>query len=133
MGIGSEIIVRHNPKARRYEAEVDGRLAVAEYTRAGERIVFTHTFVPPELRRRGIAGQLVRNALEDVRLQRRRVVPACRYVAAFIRRNPEFQGLVDAPARQRAARGASARRARSGRFRRSRRRSSRTCRGSGRG
>ncbi len=90
------IIVRHNPKASRYEAEVGGRLIVAEYTLEGDVLVFHHTFVPPELRRRGIAQQLVRNALEDVRLQRRRVVPQCPYVAAFIRRNPEFQSLVEA-------------------------------------
>ena len=97
MGIEPEIIVRHNSKASRYEAEVEGRIAVTEYTRAGDRLVFTHTFVPPGLRRRGIAEQLVRNALEDARLQRLRVVPQCSYVAAFIRRNPEFQSLVDEP------------------------------------
>ncbi len=91
----AEIIVRHNPAASRYEAEVGGKLAATEYTRTGDRVVFTHTFVPPELRRRGIAEQLVRTALEDVRLQRLRVVPECSYVAAFIKRNPEFASLVD--------------------------------------
>ena len=91
------IIVRHNPAASRYEAEVEGRRVTTEYTRQGDVLVFHHTFVPPGLRGRGIAQQLVRNALEDVRLQRLRIVPQCTYVAAFIRRNPEFQSLV-APA-----------------------------------
>ena len=86
--------VRHNGAANRYETEVDGYLAVAEYRLEGNRMVFSHTLVPPELRRRGIAEQLVRTALEDARLQDRRVVPQCSYVAAFIRRNPEFQRLV---------------------------------------
>ncbi len=88
------IIVRHNPAASRYEAEVEGRLVVTEYTRQGDVLVFHHTFVPPDLRGRGVAQQLVRNALEDVRLQRQRIVPQCTYVAAFIDRNPEFQSLV---------------------------------------
>ncbi len=90
------IIVRHNPAASRYEAEVEGRLILADYIRTGDRLVFTHTVVPAELGGRGIAAHLVRAALEDARLQRLRVVPQCSYVAAFIRRNPEFQSLVDA-------------------------------------
>ncbi len=89
------IIVRHNSEAHRYEAEVEGKLAVADYELEGERMVFTHTFVPPELRGRGVAEQLVRTALEEARRAGRRVVPQCSYVAVFVRRNPEFHGLVD--------------------------------------
>jgi len=91
------VIVRHNPSASRYEADVESRQIVAEYTRTGDVLTFTHTFVPPELRGRGFARHLVRCALEDVRLQQQRIVPECPYVAAFIRRNPEFQPLVAAP------------------------------------
>ena len=87
--------VRHNAAARRFEAEVDGRLAVAYYELDGERVVLTHTFVPPELRGRGLAEKLVRAALDWARAERRRVEPACSYVAAFIRRHPEFGPLVD--------------------------------------
>ena len=60
----------------------------------GGLVIFTHTFVPPELRGRGIAEGLVRAALKDVRLQGRRVVSQCSYVAAFIGRHPEFKPLV---------------------------------------
>ena len=88
------ITVRHNTTACRYETEVAGHLAVAEYLMEGGLMIFTHTFVPPELRGRGIAEGLVRAALEDVRLQGRRVVSQCSYVAAFIGRHPEFKPLV---------------------------------------
>ena len=91
--MSNAIAVRHNPSARRYEAEVEGHLAVAEYALEGDRQVFTHTFVPPELRGRGVAEQLVRTALEEARAAGRKVVPQCSYVAVFIRRNPEFQSL----------------------------------------
>jgi predicted GNAT family acetyltransferase len=90
----ANILVRHNAAAGRYEAEIDGYLAVAEYLLEGDRVVFTHTFVPPELRGRGVAEKLVRTALEEARQKGRRVVPQCSYVALFIRRNPEFQALV---------------------------------------
>jgi len=88
------IRVRHNRAARRYEAEIEGRLAVAEYELAGDRIVFTHTFVPPEMRGRGIAGQLVRTALEEARRTGRTIEPRCPYVARFIGRHPEYRLLV---------------------------------------
>jgi predicted GNAT family acetyltransferase len=89
------ITVRHNAAASRYEAEVAGHLAVVESVVEGGRVVFTHTLVPPELRGRGIAEKLVRAALEDARLQGRRVVPQCSYVARFLQRTPEFQSLAD--------------------------------------
>ncbi len=90
----SSVVVQHNVAARRFEAEVDGHLAVAEYALDGDRIVFTHTFVPPELRGRGLAEKLVRPALEWARAEQRRVVPACSYVATFIERHEEFQALL---------------------------------------
>lgn len=88
------ITVQHNSAENRYEAVVDGRYAVCEYEQEGGRVVFTHTFVPPELRGRGIAEKLVRTALEEAREKQWRVVPACSYVAAYIERHPEYQGLV---------------------------------------
>lgn len=88
------IAVLHNRESQRFEAEVSGELCVADYTIRGEQIVFTHTFVPPALRGRGIAEKLVRVALEHARAERLRVVPACSYVAAFIARHPEFRPLL---------------------------------------
>jgi predicted GNAT family acetyltransferase len=86
--------VRHNASARRYEATVDGHLSVCEYEDAPGRRTFTHTGVPPELRGRGIAEQLVRAALADARAGHVKVVPACSYVARFIERHSEFQDLL---------------------------------------
>lgn len=90
----SPVVVRHNPAEHRFEAQVDGHLAVAEYERDGPRLIITHTFVPPELRGRGIAEKLVRPALEYARIERLTVVPACSYVAVFIQRHPEYQALL---------------------------------------
>ena len=86
--------VRHNAAAHRYEATVDGYLSVCEYEEAEGRWIFTHTLVPPELRGRDIAEQLVRAALADARAAGRKVVPACSYVARFIERHREYQDLL---------------------------------------
>ena len=93
--MSTPVTVVHNPAASRYEATVDGHLAVAEYTLDGARQTFTHTFVPGELRGRGIAEQLVRTALADARAAGRRIVPQCSYVARYVERHPEFQALVE--------------------------------------
>jgi uncharacterized protein len=37
---------------------------------------------------------LVRTALEHARDQKRKIVPACSYVAVFVERYPEFKALV---------------------------------------
>src|SRR3954468_22213217 len=89
MSANEKIEVRHNEAERRFEATVDGHLSVADYELDGDRMIFTHTFVPPELRGRGIAEKLVRAGLEHARTQGRKVVPACSYVGVFIERNKE--------------------------------------------
>lgn len=85
--------VRHNPAAHRYEVEIDGHLAVAEYELEGDRQIMTHTLVPEQLRGRGLAEVLVRTALQDARAAGRRVVPACSYVDKFMQRHAEFAAL----------------------------------------
>lgn len=87
--------VRHNAAAQRYEVEVDGRMSVAEYDFVDRRQVFTHTFVPEELRGRGLAEALVKTALDDALGAGRKVVPACSYVAKYIQRHPEYQTLLE--------------------------------------
>lgn len=89
-----DVTVQHQPAASRFEAVVGEHTAVAEYVVYGGRIVFTHTFVPNELRGRGLAEKLVRAGLAWARAEGRKVVPQCSYVATFIERHPEFKDLL---------------------------------------
>ena len=88
--------VRNNEAESRFETIVEGNTAFAAYRRDGDRIIFTHTEVSEAMGGRGVASQLVRGALDQVRRQKLTVVPQCAYVAAFIRRNPEYADLVQA-------------------------------------
>ena len=90
----SSINVRHNEEEHRFEVELEGQLSVAEYELQDERMVFTHTYTPPAQRGRGIAEKLVCAALDYARAERRKIVPACSYVAVFVERHPEFKTLV---------------------------------------
>jgi uncharacterized protein len=86
--------VRHNPALHRYEMALTGGLAVAEYALEPGRMIIAHTFVPPPFRGQGIADKIVRYALDDARARQLQVVPACSFVAAFIRRHPEYRELL---------------------------------------
>ena len=82
--------VTHNAAAHRYELPTEHGLAIAVYHQQGDSLVFTHTEVPPADEGKGLASTLVREALDDTRRRGFKIVPACSFVAAFIRRHPEY-------------------------------------------
>jgi predicted GNAT family acetyltransferase len=88
------LTVRHDAGASRFEAEIDGRLAVCAYRRSGDVLHLTHTEVPPALQGQGIAAALVRETLDWARREGLRVRPLCSYVAAYMRRHPETLDLL---------------------------------------
>lgn len=88
--------VKNNESKNRFEAEVDGHVAVADYELASGKITFTHTGVPKELGGRGVGSALIKGALDHARSRKLRVVPLCSFVAGYIEKNPEYADLVDA-------------------------------------
>jgi len=86
----------HRDDARhRYHAEIDGHEARILFAPAGDRTLdFQHTQVAPELRGRGIADALVRQALDDVRARGERIIATCPFVKSFLARHPEYQDLL---------------------------------------
>jgi uncharacterized protein len=86
--------IKHNEEQSRFETTIEGKTAFSSYDRNGETITFTHTEVPPELEGKGIAGAIVKHALEEARARNLAVVAACAYVASYVRRHPEYEDLV---------------------------------------
>jgi predicted GNAT family acetyltransferase len=86
--------VRHNTGKRRFEVEQEGRLSVVDYQLREGRMIITHTFVPTELRGKGIAEKLVSTALEFARSESFGVVSQCSYVSTYLRRHPEDADLL---------------------------------------
>jgi predicted GNAT family acetyltransferase len=90
------IEIRDDPGNRQYAADVDGRLAgKAEYRLRGETYLFVHTEVDPQYRGLGVANRLARFALDDVRERGRTLVAICPFIAAFIKRHPEYDAIVN--------------------------------------
>lgn len=92
----SDVEVIHDEAAGRFVTTVGGQHAFVSYWRQGKRLVLDHTWVPPEQRGQGIAAGLTRVALDYARSESLAVVPECPYVAAFIRKHPEYRDLVAA-------------------------------------
>jgi predicted GNAT family acetyltransferase len=80
----------------RFEYDEDGETAWLEFERDDQGwMTLWHTEVPASLRGRGIAAILARTALDYARDEGLKVDVICPLVAGFIRKNPEFEDLVD--------------------------------------
>jgi predicted GNAT family acetyltransferase len=89
--------IHHDAISSRFEIDTGSDTALIEYVRAGGRVTFIHTFVPPPLRNQGIAAQMAQTALEWARSEKLKVVPQCSYIARFIECHQEFADLLLAP------------------------------------
>ncbi len=83
------IPVDHDAAAHRFSAQLNGERAVLDYTLAAGVMTITHTGVPKPIEGRGIAGELMRQALSAARSNGWRVVAACSYAAAYLEKHPE--------------------------------------------
>lgn len=80
----------------RYELSVEGSAAgFAQFVDTEGRRVFFHTEVDPEHSGQGLAGQLVRAALEATRAEGLRVVAVCPFVKKYVNTHEEWGEVVD--------------------------------------
>ena len=89
------IEVVDNEAESRFEARIAEQLAIANYRLENGVMTFTHTEVPEEFQGEGIGGQLAHAALEKARAKGVKVRPLCPFIADYIKRNPEFQDLLE--------------------------------------
>lgn len=86
--------ITDNNAENRYEMAVDGNIAFVAYRREREIVVLQHTEVPEALSGRGIGSKLARSVLEHIARRGHRIQPECDFIAAFIKRNPDFSTLI---------------------------------------
>jgi predicted GNAT family acetyltransferase len=86
--------VRQNAARSRFELDVDGHIAFANYHIADGLLAITHTETPPALRERGIGSELVVGALAHIRAQGLKVRPLCSFARHVIAQHPETQDLL---------------------------------------
>jgi len=86
--------IRDNKAKSRFELDVEGGVAFANYRQTPRAIIITHTETPPALRGRGIASELIKAALELIRADGHKVIAGCGFVVDYLRKHPEEADLV---------------------------------------
>ncbi len=89
--------VRDNTDLQRFELERDGVLAYSTYVRARDVVDIQHTRVPKEAEGKGMASALIRGSLDILRARGDKLIPTCPFVAAYLRKHPEAQDLLEDP------------------------------------
>jgi predicted GNAT family acetyltransferase len=89
--------IQHDQSARRFETTVDGAHCLLDYTLADGVancvMTMTHTEVPVEVGGRGVASALVQAALDAARKHGWKVIPACSYADAWMKRHAGYGDL----------------------------------------
>ena len=86
-------VVRDNKALSRFEMDVDGAVAFANYRLTPQAVIITHTETPRALRGRGIASELIKGALDLIRADGRKVIAGCGFVVDYLYKHPEFADL----------------------------------------
>ena len=88
------ILVSRNDERSRYEGRLDGALVtVIDFVRDENVLEITHTGTRIRFRGRGFAGEVTRQALEDLRAQDWQVKPRCPFTVDYLNSHPEYADL----------------------------------------
>ena len=84
----------NNKEEQCFELYVDGQRSFIAYQMEENKAYLSHTEVPAAQSGAGIAAQLVKQTFEYLEEHNLKVVPACSYVGAYLKRHPEWERLV---------------------------------------
>ncbi|RAI97881.1 hypothetical protein LX64_04931 [Chitinophaga skermanii] len=84
-----------NEAKEQFELTVDGYTAFIVYKEKGTKTYLIHTEAPPELEGKGVATALIEKTLAYLEEHHHTLVPLCPLVAAYIKRHPDWERIVD--------------------------------------
>lgn len=79
---------------QRYERDEAGETTYADYRREPGRLYIDYVYSPPALRGTGASGRLMTAVAREAEAEGLKITPICGYAATWLRRSPEFRGLV---------------------------------------
>jgi len=71
----------------RFELDLTGRIAFANYRRTDDGILIFHVETPRALRGQGVTGRLMERIVEAARAEGQEVIPLCSYASSWMRRH----------------------------------------------
>ena len=83
-----------NKEQNRFEANVDGHLAIIEYSVKPGVLSLTHTEVPKDLGGKGVASELTENVLLQIEQRGLKVIPVCPFIEKYIDKHPEWKSIL---------------------------------------
>ncbi|MFZ0525645.1 MAG: GNAT family N-acetyltransferase [Xanthobacteraceae bacterium] len=86
--------IRDNTALSRFELAAGGVSVFMNYRLTGNIISLDHTETPVAARGRGLASQLVKGVLDEMRRRGLKIVPRCPFVSAYLTKHPEYRDLV---------------------------------------
>lgn len=86
--------IRDDAARSRFELEAGGVTVFMNYRLSANVISLDHTETPVAARGRGLASQLVKGVLDEVRSRGLKIVPRCPFVRAYVERHPEYRNLL---------------------------------------
>lgn len=87
-------LIRNEDK-KRFELEVEGHTAFIEYIIDNNNTMYlTHTEVPNALGGKGVGKAIVEKTLTYLKDNGFKLAPLCPFVAAYLKRNPEWKSIL---------------------------------------
>lgn len=86
--------VINNEQNLRFETNPGDEPAFLEYRWHQGAMALMHTFVPEKYSGKGIAATLAKTALEYAKEKDIKIIVYCPYVAAYLKKHPEYEGLI---------------------------------------
>ena len=83
-----------NRSRGRFELQVGGHLAVADYHRRDGVLTIPHVEADMPLRGTGAAGRLMERVMTAARAEGAKIRPLCGFAVAWMRRHPENDDLL---------------------------------------
>jgi predicted GNAT family acetyltransferase len=75
-----------NGSEGRFELDIAGQTAFANYRRTGDGLLIFHVETPRALRGQGVASRLMAHVLDSARSEGRELIPFCSYASSWMRR-----------------------------------------------
>ena len=86
--------VKHDKKLQRFHIDYEGDNVHLDYNLTEDRLDLYHTYTPPQLRGRGLAGRVVEFAFNYAKENNLKVIPSCPFIPQFLEKNPQYNELV---------------------------------------
>ncbi|SHF44463.1 GNAT family N-acetyltransferase [Pedobacter caeni] len=85
-----------NQEAKRFELKVGEYTTFIDYKEHDKKIWLIHTEAPEELQGKGAATAVIEKTLNYIEENGYTLIPLCPLVAAYLKRHPDWNRIVDA-------------------------------------